>query len=319
MKKILSILVGLTLTVGLVGCGKSVPKKTAAELQEQSTKYSAYTNKEALVSATDAKAMLDKGAKIALLDVRTGTDYALGHAEGAINIWRPDFESKNYEFGGMAIEKEGMEKLLGSLGIDNETKILIYDGAAEMDAARVWWILDMYGYDNVALVDGGYDGWKAAGLATTMSKPEIKATEFKFPGETDNSKLAILEDVKAAKDNKDVVILDTRSEGEATGKDLKKGAFRKGRIPGSVWLEYKNAVGEDSTFKTAEELKKLFEEKGITKDKTIIPYCQSAVRSAHTTFVLTELLGYENVKNYDGSWIEWSYNKDLPIEEGEIK
>lgn len=319
MKKIVSILVGLALTVGLVGCGSNAPKKTAEDLKKQETKYTAYANKDALISATDAKGMLDKGGKIALLDVRSGADYTLGHAKGAINIWRPDFESKNFPYGGMAIEKEGMEKLLGSLGIDNETKILIIDGAAEMDAARVWWILDMYGYKNVALVDGGFAGWKAAGLETTIAKPEIKATEFKFPGETDKSKFASLEDVKAAKDNKDVVILDTRSIEEATGKDLKKGAFRKGRIPGAVWLEYKKAVGEDSTFKTAEELKKLFEEKGITPDKTIIPYCQSAVRSAHTTFVLTELLGYKNVKNYDGSWIEWSYSKDLPVEEGEIK
>lgn len=322
MKKFLLLILSLMLIIGVVGCSKP-EVKTEKELQKQEDKYSQYANQDLIISAKTAKDMIDKGGNIAVIDIRKSTEYALGHISSAMNIWRPDYESTNYPFEGMRAEKEKVEQLLGSLGIDNETMILLYDGKGDYDAARFWWILDMYGHDKVALIDGGIDGWKAAGLETTTAKPEITAKEYKFESNVDENKLATLEDVKAAFDDPNVIVLDTRSIDEFTGKDLKSGSFRKGRIPQSIWIEYKEAIntgeGADMTFKSVEELKKLYEGKGITKDKTIIPYCQSAVRSAHTTFVLTQLLGYENVKNYDGSWIEWSYYEDLPIETGEVK
>ncbi|WP_069650267.1 sulfurtransferase [Caloranaerobacter ferrireducens] len=297
--------------------------KTSDELIKQEGKYAEYANPEVIVSALKAKEIIDNNKNVVVIDIRKSPEYLLGHIPGAVNIWRPDYESENYPFGGMRAEKEKVEKLLGSLGIDNDTFILLYDGKGDYDAARLWWILDMYGHEKMALIDGGIDGWKAAGLELTTAKPEITPKEYKFKGKVDESKLATLEDVKAAMNDPNVIILDTRSIKEFTGETLKKGAYRKGRIPTSVWIEYKEAInvgeGEDKTFKTVEELKKIYESKGITPDKTIIAYCQSAVRSAHTTFVLTQLLGYENVKNYDGSWIEWSYNKDLPIETGEPK
>jgi thiosulfate/3-mercaptopyruvate sulfurtransferase len=322
MKRIIALFMVLLLAVSVTAC-KKTEVKSEEELSAQKEKYSDYTNADILISAKKAKEIIDEGGNTVVIDIRKSADYLLGHIPTAQNIWRPDYESKNYEFGGMLAEKETIEQLLGSLGIDNETMILLYDGKGDYDAARMWWALDMYGHQNMVLIDGGVDGWKAAGLDLTTAKPEVTAKEYKFQKEEDTSKLATLEDVKAAIDDPNVIILDTRSEKEMTGEDLKKGAYRKGRIPASVWIEYKKALntgeGADMTFKTVEELKKLYEDAGITKDKTIIAYCQSAVRSAHTTFVLTELLGYENVKNYDGSWIEWSYHEDLPVETGEIK
>lgn len=322
MKKISLILLSLVLILTAVGCSKP-EVKTEEALVKQEGKYAEYANPNVIISAKNAKDLIDKGGNIVVLDIRKSADYILGHIPTAQNIWRPDYESTNYPFEGMRAEKEKVEALLGKLGVDNDTTILLYDASGDYDAARFWWILDMYGHEKVALIDGGIDGWKAAGLEITTSKPQVTAKEYKFNKDTDESKVATLEDVKAALNDPNVIILDTRSIDEFTGKELKKGAYRKGRIPNSVFLEYKNALntgdGADMTFKELEELKKIYEEKGVTKDKTIIPYCQSGVRSAHTTFVLTQLLGYENVKNYDGSWIEWSYNEDLPLETGEAK
>ncbi|WP_130806067.1 sulfurtransferase [Senegalia massiliensis] len=324
MKKILSLLLVLFLSISIVGCNKA-EVKTDAELENQQSKYEEYTNKDIIISAIDAKDIIDNEENVAILDIRPSTKYLIGHIEGAVNVWRPDYSASedDYGFGGMRADKEKMEEFLGKNGMDNETLILLYDESGEYDAARLWWQLDMYGHDNVKLIDGGIHGWQAADLETTTSRPDVEVKEYKFEGEVDESKLATVEDVKAAIEDENVVILDTRSIEEATGEDLKKGAFRKGRIPEGTWVEYKEALntgdGADMTFKRVEELKKIYEDAGITKDKTIIPYCQSGVRSAHTTFVLTQLLGYENVKNYDGSWIEWSYIEELPIETGELQ
>ncbi|KXZ39923.1 thiosulfate/3-mercaptopyruvate sulfurtransferase [Alkalithermobacter thermoalcaliphilus JW-YL-7 = DSM 7308] len=320
MKKILALVLTLLVTLGAVGCNK-VEVKSEEELKEQKRKYADYHNPDVLISALEAKELMESGEKVVVVDIRPTAEYVLGHIPGAIDIWRPSYESKNYPFGGMAAEREEMEKFLGSIGIDNETLILAYDAKGDYDAARLWWILDMYGYDNIKLIDGGLDGWKAAGLSTrTGARPAVTPTEFKFPNPENKSKLATLEDVKAAINDPNVIILDTRSLEEATGEKRLGDAKRAGRIPTSVWVEYVNALNpDDNTFKTAQELKALFEENGITPDKTIIAYCQSAVRSAHTTFVLTQLLGYENVKNYDGSWLEWSMNEDLEIETGALK
>lgn len=324
MKKLMALLLVLVVGFTFIGCS-SPDVKTDKELEKQQSKYSTYANQDVIVSAMDAKEIIENEKNVVVIDIRKSPEYMIGHIEGAVNVWRPDYsaDEDEYEFGGMRADKEKMESFLGSIGVDKDTFILLYDGKGDYDAARLWWQLDMYGHEKVALIDGGIDGWKASGFDTTISKPEVEAKEYKFEGEVDESKLATLEDVKAAIDDPNVVILDTRSIGEATGEDLKSGAYRKGRIPSGVWIEYSEAIntgeGEDKSFKTVEELKKIYEEKGITKDKTIIPYCQSAVRSAHTTFVLTELLGYENVKNYDGSWIEWSYHEDLPLETGELK
>ncbi|MCM1991361.1 sulfurtransferase [Oceanirhabdus seepicola] len=314
MKKISLLLLATAVILMAVGCSNS-DVASEKQLQKEETKV--------LISAVDAKKMIDEGGKITVLDIRETPDYMSEHIPSSINIWRSDYGSTNYEIAGMRAEKEKMEALLGSLGIDNDTMILLYDNKGGIDGARLFWLLEMYGHEKMALIDGGIQGWKASGLDTTTEKTKITPAEYKFKVDIDESKLATLEDVMAAIDDPNVIILDVRSLEEATGERLMPGAFRKGRIPTSIHLEYKEAIntgeGQDTTFKTVEELKAIYEAKGITTDKTIIPYCQSAVRSAHTTFVLTELLGYENVKNYDGSWVEWSYNKELPIETGEIK
>ncbi len=276
--------------------------------------YSQYANPKALISAEKAKELIESGDNIVVIDTRNKASFMSGHVPGAQNMWRPAMgaDKGEYPFGGMRASKEKMEKELGKLGVDSNTYILLYDAKADYDAARLWWILDMYGYKNVSLIDGGVSGWKAAGyeFERGFGKTATKKT-FKFTGEENYNKLASLEDVKAIVDKANTgVIIDTRSVKEHTGATTKKGAFRPGRIPSEVFIPWETAVhyDADKTFKSVADLEKIY---GQYNGEEVIPYCQSGVRSAHTTFVLTQLLGYKNVKNYDGSWIEWSYHKEL--------
>lgn len=285
--------------------------------------YSEYkTNK--LISVQTASELIKKGGDIAVIDVRPTAKYLIGHIPGSFNLWRPDVEpqDKRYgEIGGMRASREEMEKLLGSMGITNKTTIVLYGD--NLDDFRVWWILDLYGHENVKLIDGGYKAWTAANLPTEMkTAPKVATKAYKFENAKDKETLALAEEVKASIGNKDVVILDTRTVSEHEGKETKSGAFGPGRIPSNYYLEWNKAQNPDGTLKSYKELKDLYSAEGITPDKHIIAYCQSAVRSAYTTFVLKELLGYKNVKNYDGSWIEWSYkvkNEKYPVESGPIK
>ncbi|MEW9122801.1 MAG: sulfurtransferase [Thermotaleaceae bacterium] len=323
MKKISVVLLALILVLAMAGCNKP-QVKTEAELAQQREKYGDYANGDKILSALEAKELIDGGGNIVIVDVTKSTDYLLGHIEGAVNVWRPDYsaDSGDYSYGGMRASREKMASLLGSLGADKDTKFIVYSNNHNYDATRFIWQLELFGHEDAVLIDGGLQGWKASGLSTTTAKPSVTAREYEFPGKIDESILATVEDVKAAINDGNVVIWDTRAEDEYTGAKQLDGAFRKGAIPSSVWMEYTHLIhsgsGEDSTFKTAAEMKALLEAKGITPDKTIIPYCQSGVRSS-LAYTALKMLGYENVKNYDGSWIEWSYDENLPIEIGVVK
>lgn len=262
-----------------------------------------------LVSAEAAKKMIEEDKNVIVIDVRPGAKFLMGNVEGSYNIWRPDMEPKDKRYGevtGMRASREEMEAELNKMGVTKDsTLVLIGDN---LDEYRLWWILDLYGMENVKIVDGGYSALKDAGVKTKFgAQADERKGNFQFPNNPDKDTLAIIGDVETAINNPADVILDTRARDEFTGKDLKKGAFVKGRIPGSVWVEWSQALNNDKTMKSYDELLDLYNKQGVTPDKEILPYCQSAVRSAHTTFVLKELLGYPSVKNYDGSWIEWSY------------
>ena len=275
-----------------------------------------------LVSGEVAKQMIETDKNVVVIDVRSEAKFLIGNVEGSYNMWRPDMEPKDKrygEIGGMRASREEMETELNKMGVTKDsTLILIGDN---LDEYRLWWILDMYGMDNVKVVDGGYSALKDAGVKTKFGKEAAeKQGDFKFSNNPDKDTLATIETVETAINNPADVIVDTRSKKEFTGEDLKKGAVVKGRIPGSVWVEWTEALNSDKTMKSYDELVALYTKQGVTPDKEVLPYCQSAVRSAHTTFVLKELLGYPVVKNYDGSWIEWSYAaKDgkVKVETGE--
>ncbi|MGL4392156.1 MAG: sulfurtransferase [Fusobacteriaceae bacterium] len=276
---------------------------------------------EKLISVTQASELIKKGGDIAIIDMRSSTKYMIGHLPNSFNVWRPDVEPKDKrygEIGGMRSSREEMAKLLGSFGITNKTTIIVY--GENLDEYRLWWILDLYGHENVKIIDGGYKAWTNAKLPTKMGgAPKVATKKYEFLTATDKPTLAMKEEVKTALGNDKIIILDTRSVAEHDGTDLKSGAFAKGRIPSKYFVEYQLVFGNDGTMKSYAELKDFYAKSGIDGTKLVIPYCQSAVRSAVTTFVLKELLGYKNVKNYDGSWIEWSYevkNNKYPVEIG---
>ena len=261
-----------------------------------------------------------------LIDVRPRVQYMLGHIPNAHNVWRPAYEADGgeYPIKGMRASQKKMAQLLSRLGANPNTNIILYDEHYNADSARLWWILSLYGHTRVTLLNGGLMAWKKAGFHTSHKAPVTPNTSqysFNMQGVRPEL-LAHLNDVKSIlsnqKSNQKIIILDVRSEAEVTGQQRKSGAMRKGRIPHSLWIKYTDTMDEDG-FLSKSQLQALFRKKGVEPEQTVIVYCQSGVRSANTLFVLKELLGYPNVSNYDGSWIEWSSIKELPITKGPIK
>jgi thiosulfate/3-mercaptopyruvate sulfurtransferase len=260
-----------------------------------------------------------KEPNIKILDFRKPEFYATGHIEGALNIWRTDIEDASYPYGGMMPGREQMETLFSGLGINTTDTVVIYDDNALVDSSRLWWILQNYDFTNVRLLNGGISAWKAQNGNISTETPLVNKGDFKLT-DTPSMKYYISKEemIKAVANNK--LILDTRTNDEFSGKRQKAGAAKGGRIPNSILIDWAEAVNYngDKKIKSTEDLVKIYSQLGASKEDTIIPYCHSGVRSAHTTFVLTQLLGYKNVKNYDGSWTEWSQFNDLPFEQDTI-
>ena len=265
-----------------------------------------------------ADALLENYADYKIIDISKHESFETAHIEGALHIWRPDYEDHSYDYGGMMASKAQMADLLSKLGITATDNLVLYDHKGGCDAARVKWILDYYGHANTHLLDGGLKTWGNRNDRLDGFADSIALTDYQFNGEEDHSNHIKLDLVKAALDDPNTIIIDTRSKEEYEGNFQKDGAFQAGRIPNSIHIDWAACIDYDGNqnIYSTEALKAIFEPNGVTKDKAIICYCHSGVRSAHMTFVLSEILGYPNVKNYDGSWIEWSFNDNLPIETG---
>jgi thiosulfate/3-mercaptopyruvate sulfurtransferase len=238
-----------------------------------------YTHPEILIQPEELKALIEKkDPSIRIIDVREKLQYLAGHIPGAVQIWRPDLEDKMHVLPGMMAVQKQVEDLMGNLGINNKSMIVIYSDGP--DNGRLWWVLAYYGFPikQMKLLDGGIDGWKAKGYSTKIDPPKIEKTIFKLPKETKRVRtmLCTLSDVKAALKKPDKVILDVRSKKEFLGEETKKGATRPGRILGVTWIEWKEVLVEEGPYKDywkpAEEIKKIFSAKGVTPDKDIYMY-----------------------------------------------
>lgn len=254
-----------------------------------------------------------KEPNIKILDFRKSDFYANEHIEGAMNIWRTDIENASYSYNGMMPGREQMETLFSGLGINTSNTIIIYDDNALVDSSRLWWILQNYDFTNVRLLNGGISAWKAQNGAISTETPVTTKANFKLSDMPSMKYHISKEKMIQAVANK-TIIVDARTDDEYSGKRQKEGATKGGRIPNSILIDWAEAVNYngDKKIKSIEDLEKIYSRLGASKDDTIIAYCHSGVRSAHTTFVLTQMLGYKNVKNYDGSWTEWSQFNDLP-------
>lgn len=259
----------------------------------------------------EAEQLLGSVADYKLIDLRKPEEFQTGHIPNALNVWRNQINDTSYAYGGMMPTKPQVESLLSKLGILPIDTIVIYDDKAECDAARLWWILKFYGHNHIKLLNGGLTAWQAADGVLSADSSLSEPTEYHFTGSSDSTILSLIGDVELALLDSEVMVLDTRGDSEHSGSEHKKGAAHAGRIDGSLNLDWAMAVDYNGTnkFLPARELKEMYTSIGIDGTKPVITYCHTGVRSAHTLFVLTELIGYRNIKNYDGSWTEWSHLK----------
>ncbi|MEM9153272.1 MAG: sulfurtransferase [Cyanobacteria bacterium P01_F01_bin.3] len=273
-----------------------------------------YANSEVLVE-TQWLADHLKDPNIRIVEVDMSPDpFEQAHIPGALfwNIFQ-DILSADLS---MNLQPVAIEKLLSRSGITPETTVVAY-GSYPGTGAWIFWLLKFFGHEKVYVLNGGYQKWVAENrpLAPELSNYEATAYKAKSP---DTSLRVLQPEVLAALTKPNCAILDVRTEAEYKGEifatEPPKENERGGHIPGAVHIEHTQAMHKDGTYKSVEALQKLYGNQGITADKTIFPYCAIGARSAGTWFVLTQLLGYPNVRNYDGSWNQWSRLPDVPIE-----
>ncbi|WP_299556689.1 sulfurtransferase [uncultured Mycolicibacterium sp.] len=256
--------------------------------------------------------------KTVLVEVDEDTSaYDHGHIPGAVRIdWKKDLQDPvRRDF----VDAEQFSKLLSEKGIANDDTVILYGGNNNWFAAYAYWYFKYYGHQNVKLLDGGRKKWELDGRPLTTEVPNRPATTY-VAKEPDNSIRAFRDEVIDAIGKKNLV--DVRSPDEFSGKILapahlpQEQSQRPGHIPGAINVPWSKAANEDGTFKSDEELAKLYADAGLDTAKETIAYCRIGERSSHTWFVLRELLGHQNVKNYDGSWTEYGSLVGAPIELG---
>lgn len=253
---------------------------------------------------------------IKIIDMRSIEEYRKGHLPNAIQLTRKDIQNEDLPYTGMMASMKHIEALFSTKGIRSSDFIIAYDDKSSCEAARLWWVLGQYGFENVAILHGGIRSWKK-NQSLSVDEVVFKNTDFKFEVAQEANKPIGLDELKRVLKVGSAMLLDTRTPEEYQGTYQKKGAFNKGRIPGSLNIDWMHAMNtEDQTFKSKAELDSIYR-RFIQDDQQVIVYCHSGVRSSHTLFVLTELLGKKNIKNFDGSWVEWSYFQ-MPLERDSI-
>jgi thiosulfate/3-mercaptopyruvate sulfurtransferase len=257
----------------------------------------------------------DDSIRIVEVDENPGL-YAEAHIPGAIGFdWQKDLQDQ-VERDFLAPREFG--ELLGSRGISNDHTIVLYGDRNTWFAAYTYWYLRYYGHDNAKLMNGPREKWISEGRPTTTDVPDFEPQSFSAR-EGDEAIRARRDEVREALHG-GVRLVDVRSPQEFSGELIAmagyehEGAQRSGHIPGAASVPWAQAVNEDGTFKSAEELRELYESKQVLTGDPVIAYCRIGERSAHTWFVLHELLGHDDVKNYDGSWTEWGNLVAVPIE-----
>jgi thiosulfate/3-mercaptopyruvate sulfurtransferase len=243
--------------------------------------------------------------------------YEKGHVPGAVGFkWHTDLvDTVRRDI----IPKDAFEKLNAKAGIANDTTVVIYGDNDNWFAAWAVWTYKMYGHKDVKLMDGGRKKWEAEKRPVDAAVPSYAEAKYKV-GKVDGKLRARLADVvTVVEKKKPVALVDVRSADEFAGKvfgpqGVPELSIRAGRIPGAKNISWKKTVNEDGTFKSVEDLKKLYADAGITEKTPVVTYCRIGERSSHSWFVLHELLGYKDVKNYDGSWTEYGNAVGVPIE-----
>ncbi len=279
---------------------------------------SEYAHPEVLVDADWVAAHLDDPS---IRLVESNEDvllYDTGHIPGAVKLdWMADLNDplrRDY------LDREHFEKLLSAKGIANDTTVVLYGDKNNWWATYAMWVFKLFGHQDVRLLNGGRAKWVADGRELSTSVPSYAAATYSAPERDDTTIRAFRDQVMTALEQGGVKLVDVRSPDEYSGKKLhmpeypQEGALRGGHIPGAQSIPWAQAVQADATFKPRAELEALYGGKGITGEQPVIAYCRIGERSSHTWFVLHYLLGYDDVRNYDGSWTEWGNLVNVPIE-----
>jgi thiosulfate/3-mercaptopyruvate sulfurtransferase len=278
-----------------------------------------YANPDVLVS-TDwvAEHLNDKDVRI----IESNEDqllYSTGHIKGAVHVdWTTDLNDpvrRDY------LQKDGFENLMSRIGVAPETTVVFYGDKNNWWACYAYWVFQLFTHKNAKVMDGGRIKWQKENREMTKEVPNYATTKYEA-SERDDKKIRAFRDNVLEHINKKFPLVDVRSPDEYSGKRLhmpdypNEGALRGGHIPGAKSIPWAKAINsDDGTFKTAGELKSIYEkENNLKSDDEIIAYCRIGERSSHTWFVLKNLLGYNNVRNYDGSWTEWGNLVNVPIE-----
>ncbi len=244
-----------------------------------------------------------------VIDLRPAEVFATGHIPGAVHLDLFGLSLVDTDSAPLDAFLWIIAHLLTTRGVDGCRTVVVYDDQSGIRAARAFWFLELFGHQDVRLLDGGVDAWESDGFFTT--------TEVTLPNKVDwdvgrvDARLATWCDLHERLGQSDVVILDTRSDGEYCGTTVR--AKRGGAVPGAVHVEWTNNLDSNGAFKSAPDLVALYEAAGVTAEKEVVSYCQGGYRAAHSYLAL-RLIGYPRVRNYIGSWKEWGDRADLPVE-----
>ena len=270
-----------------------------------------------LVSTTWLEERL-AGPSIVVAEVNTDLEagYNQGHVPGAVgwHLHRDLEDQTRRDIPGAS----QLEELLGRSGIDNATTVVLYGDGNNRSATWAFWLLKHYRHDDVRLLDGGRTKWVEEGRTFSTDAPMPTPKTYKA-GIPDKSLRATRDHIVTNLDSSSLTLLDTRTYDEYVGQlsESQSEIYRNGRIPGAVHIPWDDGATEDGTFRSADELRRMYQEKGVTADQEVVAYCRLGVRASYSWFVLKYLLGYERVRNYDGSWTEWGNSIGVPIETGD--
>jgi thiosulfate/3-mercaptopyruvate sulfurtransferase len=277
-----------------------------------------YKHPEVLVDTMWVNGHLKDGkVRVVEVDYDPTANYNLGHIPGAVLFdWRKDM---NDPVTRDIVGRRQLEELLSGIGLTKDSTLVLYGDFNNWFAAFTFWILKYYGVEKVVLMNGGRKKWLAEDREITKDRPAYSVAAFRVK-EPNEAIRTYLDDMKKNLGQVNSVLVDVRSPAEFTGEITappeypNEHAQRGGHIPGAVNIPWSLAVKEDGTFKSVQDIKSLYEGKGVTADKDVVTYCRIGERSSFSWFVLTYLLGYPNVRNYDGSWTEWGNLVKNPIQ-----